>query len=145
MHNILFSRAEIGQESLEWRPCWLYHCLRLRSCPRGWQTSPLAQRWEGKERRVFNLTFIQLIQSFDYSSIFSYDDHKEQKQFKSVFKFEDLPRTNYEADYFKVINQNLFLNLNFQNLAVFVVFTHLCQFTKSMFEIGFWTLFKCVI
>jgi len=39
--------------------------------------------------------------SFDYSSIFSYDDYKDQKQFKSVFKFEDLPRHQYEADYFK--------------------------------------------
>ena len=28
---------------------WLYHCLRLRRRPGGWQTSPLAQRWEGKE------------------------------------------------------------------------------------------------
>ena len=66
------------------------------------------KREEFSTRHSFNF-----IQSFDYSSIFSYDDHKEQKQFKSVFKFEDLPRTNYEADYFKVMNQKLFLNLNF--------------------------------
>ena len=56
------------------------------------------------------LTFIQLcVQSFDYSSIFSYDEDKDTtKRFKSVFKFEDLPRTNYEADYYKVINQKVF-------------------------------------
>ena len=43
------------------------------------------------------------MQSFDYSSIFSYDDKEQQNEFKSVFKFEDTGRRgNYEADYFKV-------------------------------------------
>lgn len=41
-------------------------------------------------------------QSFDYSSIFSYEVPKDEVKFKSVFKFEELSRKNYEADYYKV-------------------------------------------
>jgi len=39
--------------------------------------------------------------SFDYSSIFSYEVPKDEVKFKSVFKFEELSRKNYEADYYK--------------------------------------------
>ena len=45
--------------------------------------------------------------SFDYSSIFNYEPSEDDIQFKSVFKFEDVGRTSYEADYFKVNYLNL--------------------------------------
>ena len=32
-------------------------------------------------------------------------------QFKSVFKFEDVGRTSYEADYFKVKHNNQFFQV----------------------------------
>jgi len=44
--------------------------------------------------------------SFDYSSIFNYDGGEEDMQFKSVFKFEDVGRTSYEADYFKYMTDS---------------------------------------
>ena len=51
---------------------------------------------------MLNIKCFFEFQSFDYSSIFSYEVPKDEVKFKSVFKFEELSRKNYEADYYKV-------------------------------------------